>query len=172
MHSLLQWQSPLLPDEHGFLIERSVSPAVDDPSWEAVGTVVVNSRGEYGFSERLLPGTYYYRISAVNQDGTGYESKPVALEAIALSDSYTLAQNYPNPFNPSTSISFSLPASGHVTLKVYDSYGREIRTLVDGERVEGTHTVTFDASDLPSGTYLYKMQSGEFTLIKRMSFLK
>jgi hypothetical protein len=83
-----------------------------------------------------------------------------------------LNQNYPNPFNASTRISMWLPDSRAVTLKVYDLLGRHVQTLVDGETLEGSYTVTFDGTDLPSGIYFYRLQAGDFTDTKTLTLLK
>ena len=85
---------------------------------------------------------------------------------------FTLHQNYPNPFNPSTHITFSLKHSSVVTLKVFDGAGREVRTLVSATLVAGTYDVTFDASGLASGEYLYTLSSGGSRQTKNMMLLK
>ena len=85
---------------------------------------------------------------------------------------YYLAQNHPNPFNPSTIIQFGVPTSGHVTIKVSNLLGQEVRTLVDDFMAAGTHQVTFHAEGLPSGIYLYRMQSGSFIATKKLVLIK
>ncbi len=85
---------------------------------------------------------------------------------------YKLEQNYPNPFNPVTSILYSIPEAGNVKLVVYDMLGREISTVVNEFRKPGSYTVSFDASGLASGVYLYKMTSGDFTDTKKMTLIK
>ncbi len=85
---------------------------------------------------------------------------------------YELAQNYPNPFNPTTKIRFSIPFSGFVSLKIYDILGSEISALVQENLSEGIHEVDFDASNLRSGVYLYRIQSGSFNDIKKMILVK
>ena len=85
---------------------------------------------------------------------------------------YALEQNFPNPFNPDTRINFSLIESMHVQLTVYDMLGREIATLIDGPREAGSHEVTFNAGNLPSGLYLYRIQTPEGNASKIMSLLK
>jgi len=85
---------------------------------------------------------------------------------------FILGQNYPNPFNPSTKISFAMPKAGNAVLRVFDMQGREVATLVNGEMSIGNHEVTFDASRLTSGTYIYRLQAGEFTETKKMILLK
>ena len=89
-----------------------------------------------------------------------------------LSDSYKLNQNYPNPFNPATTIEFSLFKSGFVSLKVFDVLGQEVATLVDERKGVGNYLVTFDARDLPSGTYFYALSSGGFSEMKKMLLLR
>ena len=81
--------------------------------------------------------------------------------------------NYPNPFNPSTRISYSLPNSGYVSLKVYDILGREIETIVNEFQKAGTYAAHFDASNLASGIYFYELQVGnEFVETKKMLLMR
>jgi len=87
-------------------------------------------------------------------------------------ESFELGQNYPNPFNPTTLITYTMPESGQVTIRVYNMLGQEMATLIDGVQDAGQHSVTFDASDLPAGVYLYVMQSGSFTQTNKMTLLK
>lgn len=86
----------------------------------------------------------------------------------SLAADYYLDQNYPNPFNPSTQINYGLKESGFVTLKVYNILGNEVKTLVNGFRSAGNHTVNFDASDLSSGVYFYRLTTDNFTQIQKM----
>jgi len=87
--------------------------------------------------------------------------------------SFILSQNYPNPFNPITSIKYTIPSASRVSLKVYDILGREVKTLVDEEKSAGDHTVTFDGSNLPSGTYFYRLQANSgFVRTKKMVLVK
>jgi hypothetical protein len=72
---------------------------------------------------------------------------------------YALDQNYPNPFNPATKIQFSVPSTAHVSLKVFDVLGREIVSLLDGEKSAGKYSVDFNASNLASGVYFYRIQA-------------
>jgi hypothetical protein len=83
-----------------------------------------------------------------------------------------LSQNYPNPFNPVTSIKYALHLFDYVTLKVYDSKGNEVAVLVDGNQNIGTYSVNFDASDLPSGVYYYKLIANQFQETRKDGFDK
>jgi hypothetical protein len=87
-------------------------------------------------------------------------------------DHFVLEQNYPNPFNPSTTIGFSVPASGYVSLAVYDILGKHIATLVDQHLDGGRYTVNFSAPSLPSGMYFYRLRTASTAEIKRMMLLK
>jgi len=86
--------------------------------------------------------------------------------------SYELAQNYPNPFNPSTTIEYALPQASFVTLKVYNVLGEEVATLVAGDHAAGTFKAAWDASDMPSGVYFYRLQAGDFVQAKNLVILK
>ena len=83
-----------------------------------------------------------------------------------------LNQNYPNPFNPTTTISFSIPSSAFTSLKVYDILGNEVATLVNEEKPAGEYDITFDASALTSGVYLYRLNVGNISEMKKMILMK
>jgi len=101
--------------------------------------------------------------------GEPFES-PV--QASAAPQSFGLLENHPNPFNPATTISFQLPASGAVTLDVFSAAGQKVAQLVNGWREAGSHEVTFDASGMPSGIYLYRLTSGSLQAIGKMMLIK
>jgi hypothetical protein len=90
---------------------------------------------------------------------------------LAVSRGITMT-NYPNPFNPTTTISYQIPTDGHVTIKVFDILGRDVRTLVDEFKPAGSYTVQFDASRLASGIYFYSIHAGQYTALKKMLLLK
>ena len=86
--------------------------------------------------------------------------------------SYTLEQNYPNPFNPSTRINYSIPISGNVSLKIYDTLGKEVATLINEIKAPGNYAVVFDASSLASGVYIYVLKSNNSVQTRKMLLLK
>jgi hypothetical protein len=116
------------------------------------------------------PGTSYTalpNLRMILNTATGTENN-----ISVIPEKYSLAQNYPNPFNPVTKINFAIPKQGFVTLKVYDILGREIRSLVNEVKPAGNYSVDFNASELSSGVYFYRIESGSFTDIKRMVLIK
>jgi hypothetical protein len=105
-----------------------------------------------------------------------YVMKPDSITSVSDFNSegitYKLEQNYPNPFNPSTEISFSIPTAGNTSLEIYNILGQKVATLVNKELNLGLHKYQFDASNLSSGIYFYKLQSNNFTSIKKMMLIK
>jgi hypothetical protein len=85
---------------------------------------------------------------------------------------YELFSNYPNPFNPSTTIKYSIPQSSIVVIKIFDVIGNEIETLVSEEKSVGTYEVNWNAINIPSGIYFYKLQAGSFIETKKMVLMK
>jgi len=93
-------------------------------------------------------------------------------ERIELPKSYQLSQNYPNPFNLATNISFYLPQGSEVLLEVYNVLGEKIKTLINEYRSAGRYTETFNGAGLPSGIYIYRLTSGNFTASKKLILMK
>jgi photosystem II stability/assembly factor-like uncharacterized protein len=102
----------------------------------------------------------------------GTATPSIVKEEGTLPTSYTLYQNYPNPFNPTTTIMYDIPKNSKVVLKIYNSLGQEVKTLVDGFQNTGKYTVTFDASSIASGVYFYRLTTDSYTNIKKMMFIK
>ena len=101
-------------------------------------------------------------------------SPTVGINSISdiISDNFYLSQNYPNPFNPTTNLEFGISKLGFVSLKIFNSLGREVKTLVNEYKPAGNYSVEFDGSKLSSGIYFYKLSSGGFTDTKRMILIK
>ncbi|HMQ80076.1 MAG TPA: PQQ-dependent sugar dehydrogenase [Ignavibacteria bacterium] len=119
-------------------------------------------------------GYIYVMKYGFSDDGAIFRIKPpvngISNENIVKS--FNLMQNYPNPFNPLTSIKFELPGTGLVTLKIYNTLGMEIYTLVKETKQQGSYEVTWDASNFPSGVYFYELSVGGFTDRKKMVLIK
>lgn len=118
-------------------------------------------------SNRLTIGTHgrgAYRLTAPLVNVSNISSN--------IPDNYSLSQNYPNPFNPITKIKYTIKHSGIVTLKVYDALGRNVSTLVNQTQSPGTYEAIFDASNLTSGIYFYKLETGNYAETKKMMILK
>ena len=113
-------------------------------------------------------------ITGVDTNSIDYTPPAVLVESNPAQQplEFNLAQNYPNPFNPSTHIEFTLPTSCDVTLTVYDMLGKEVATLVNEARSAGTHSVTFDGTDLSSGVYFYKLDTGTDVQMNKMMLVK
>lgn len=109
--------------------------------------------------------TNMMQINYAEKYNSGIKSKDVPL-------AYSLQQNFPNPFNPSTIISYSLQKDGLVTLKVFDILGKEVATLVNERKAAGYYSIDFDASNLPSGIYIYSLTSANFISNKKLILLK
>ena len=169
---LLKWTTATEINNSGFDVERR-NP---NGEWKSIGFVpgagTTTENRTYNFSDKNLnKGKYFYRLKQIDFGGTYEYSKIVEVE-ITSPAKFELAQNYPNPFNPNTSISFTIPQSGNVKLSVYNLLGQEITTLVNEYREAGTYNIEFNATNLNSGVYLYKIESNGLTLTKKMTLLK
>jgi photosystem II stability/assembly factor-like uncharacterized protein len=109
--------------------------------------------------------------------GFGLWNRPLIITEVEKDENYfptdfLLSQNFPNPFNPSTSFEYRIPEWSFVSIKIYDVLGKELRTLVDEEKSAGIYKINFDAEDLPSGVYFYRIQAGSFIDTKKMLLLR
>ncbi|RQW09795.1 T9SS C-terminal target domain-containing protein [candidate division KSB1 bacterium] len=104
--------------------------------------------------------------------GTGKENPSLVETPDARPTEYSLSQNYPNPFNPATSVQFNIVKDGHVKLAVYNTLGKEIAVLVDKNMPAGSHTVKWQAEDLSSGVYFYRMTAGDYSATKKMILMQ
>lgn len=93
-------------------------------------------------------------------------------KAEETANSYKLEQNYPNPFNPVTKINYSIPKSSNVNISIYDILGQKVVSLVSEKQDAGKYSVDFDASELSSGIYYYKIEAGKFTSTKKMTLVR
>ena len=132
------------------------------------------------FSVTLISSLILPYITATATDDLGNTSEfslPIIITNIdeiekQIPTDYTLFQNYPNPFNPSTILSYQIPSSGHISLKIYDILGKEIKTLVNQKQQAGNYEISFDAKNLPSGVYFYQLKTKFNTMTKKMLLLE
>ena len=118
----------------------------------------------------------YSGLSALNWTSNVYFDSENLISSITntstIAENYKLEQNFPNPFNPTTTIKFSIPSSSFVKLSVFDIVGREVSTLVNEKLSAGSFEYNFNASELPSGVYFYKLSTNDFSEVKRMMLVK
>jgi hypothetical protein len=179
----LNWATATEVNNYGFEVERSevsdqrsvISGQLSE--WEKIGFVNghgnSNSPKEYSFTDpSVTSGSYAYRLKQLDNDGTFNYSSNVEVTIGQIPNDYSLNQNYPNPFNPETIISYQLPVSGNTSLKVFDMLGSEVATLVNEVQEAGTYDVSFNGKDLTSGIYFFRLQSGDFIKINKMTLMK
>ena len=169
----LFWKTETEVDNYGFDVERRF----DEKEWIKISFISghgnSNSPKEYSFSDKdLFAGgsKFQYKLKQIDSDGSFEYSDVVEVEVAP--DQYELSQNYPNPFNPTTTIQFSLPKQTQLKINLYNMLGEQIATIADGVYESGYHKITFNASSLPSGTYVYRLESSDFVQVKKMILLK
>jgi hypothetical protein len=141
------------------------SPADDGTGWSGK-SLYYSWTGEANGNHRLLHLNGSLWLAKVTGTVTDIHNKEIKPSEFALE------QNYPNPFNPATVIGYNVPSEEFVTLKVYDALGNEVASLVNEEKPAGTYSQTFNAANLPSGTYIYRLSSNSFSATKKMLLLK
>jgi hypothetical protein len=156
----------------GFQVERSK----DNESFKQItfvpGFGTTTEPKSYSYTDNSVnSGTYYYRLKQIDFDGSFSYSEVLEVN-FGLPTEFALEQNYPNPFNPTTTISYSIQELSFVTLKIYDVLGSEVTTLANEDKPAGNFEVEFDATGLPSGTYFYRIQAGNFVETKKMVLMK
>jgi hypothetical protein len=127
---------------------------------------------DYNFALAVSGSTYNFTGYRIIISWIPVSTTDAPTDGSTIVRSYSLSQNFPNPFNPSTTISYQLPTQIHVTLKVFDVLGREIATLVNSVEPPGYKSLTFDASQLPSGVYFYRLQSASYIETKKLVLLR
>jgi WD40 repeat protein len=173
----LNWITSSELNNSGFEIEKQVgSQQSPVGKWERIGFVegkgTTSETNHYSFEDRnLSSGIYKYRLKQLDFDGT-YEYSGIVEVEVIIPAAFSLSQNYPNPFNPSTTIEFQIPSDGFVSLKIYNSIGQDVTTLLNKHQSAGSYSITFSADKLPSGLYFYTLRSGEFSSTKKMLLLK
>jgi hypothetical protein len=173
----ISWQTATEVNNYGFEVERSEKQEARSEKWEKIGFVKgngnSNSTKNYSFTDNAVSksGKYAYRLKQVDNDGSFTYSQIVETD-VTVNLSYTLGQNYPNPFNPTTKISYTIPETGLVTLKVYNIVGEHVAELVNKTQEAGKYEIEFNGSSLSNGVYFYELKANGFTSVKKLMLLK
>ncbi len=185
----LTWQTATEVNNFGFNVERAsttlgtnLSFPGGERKWKTIGFVEgagnSNSPKVYSFNDKLMAnGKYVYRLKQIDNDGQFSYSKEIEVEVKILPVEFALYQNYPNPFNPITSIKYSIPSGDknemlNVSLKILNVIGNEVAVLLNEKKEAGNYEVKFDASQLSSGVYFYKLEAGNFSTTKKLILMK
>ena len=169
---ILNWTTATELNNLGFDIEKSL----DNITFEKIGFVpgygTTTESKNYNFSiSNISSQKSFYRLKQLDFDGTCGYSATLEVNGTTPTE-FLLKQNYPNPFNPSTKIGFTLPSENDVRISIYNLIGQKVAELVNSKFSAGSHSVNFNAANLSTGIYLYKIEAGNFTAIKKMQLIK
>ena len=168
----IKWTTATEINNSGFQVERKT----ENTEFISIGFVpgfgtTTEPKSYFFKDESAKSGTYTYRLKQIDYDGSFEYSNEVEIE-ISSPLEFVLEQNFPNPFNPTTKIRYSLKDGCDVALYVFDVLGNKITSLVNSYQNAGMYEVIFDGKNLSSGIYIYHLQAGEFTAIKKLILLK
>lgn len=173
----LKWETATETNNRGFEIQRSKNGNEFNTIGFVSGNGTTSQKVSYSFVDKAAQsGKFVYRLKQMDFSGAFEYSKSIEVD-LSTPKEFSLLKNFPNPFNPTTNLSFALPVESEVTLSVYNSVGQLIKVVAQGKYSAGTQNVVFDASDLPSGTYLYSISAKgsdgvEFIQTAKMLLLK
>ena len=173
---VLNWQTASEINNQGFEVQRNSGNGYEVLSF-VQGNGTSTQIHNYSYIDKsVAQGNYTYRLRQVDFNGSSEYSTTVEV-SVEIPKVFSLEQNYPNPFNPSTQINFSLAADSKVTLKVFNILGQEVQTLLNSNITAGPHSIKFNASNLPSGVYIYRIEANgvngsSFTAVKKMILTK
>jgi photosystem II stability/assembly factor-like uncharacterized protein len=172
----LKWTTKSEINSHSFEIERGSVLSNGEIVFSGIGKIIAAGNSvtskDYTFTDNnLAVSQYRYRIKMVDNDGKFKYSEVINVNIVAPSD-FSISQNYPNPFNPVTSIRYSIPENTNVKLSVYNIKGEFVKDLVDQFQAAGEYSVNVKGNDWASGIYFYKIETGKFSVIKKMVLLK
>jgi hypothetical protein len=173
--TLSQWQS-LGYDLHSIIADPEEQIFIDHTNGDF--HLLQNAQAVDAGTNLVLPTVFEDLDNTPRPQGSGFDigcyefTNATTVEEENIPESFQLFQNYPNPFNPTTTLSFVIGYSSFVSLKVYDVLGNEIATLVDEEKTAGKYEVSFNSTELPSGVYIYQLNSGNYIQTRKMVILK
>jgi len=173
----LNWATTTETNNQGFDIERK---SVNGAEWTKIGNVNGNGTTtearSYSFSDRANTGNFNYRLKQIDFNGNFAYYNLGNEVVVGVPSQYAISQNYPNPFNPSTKIDYDIPFDGKVSVLLYDLSGRQVGSLVNDVKTAGYYTVNFNASNLASGMYFYRINAegngNNFVSTKKMVLIK
>jgi hypothetical protein len=177
---ILIWEASSDPDPGDSIAVYTVILALDE-EFNTIADSLETTSTEIQFEDWTLDELYWWKVRATDTQGNStLSNQSWSFTVVSLSSpedellptEYALHQNYPNPFNPETTITFDLVDQRQVVLKVYNSLGQSVSTLISGSMPPGRHTIEFEATDLPSGLYFYQLEAGDFTAIKKMVLIR
>ena len=172
----LSWITATETNNQGFEVQKSNGGEFETIAF-VQGHGTTTEVQSYSYVDKdVNAGTYSYRLKQVDFDGT-FEYSNVIEADVPVPAVFALEQNYPNPFNPSTTINFKLAVDSKISLKVFDILGQEVATLVSGNFDAGSHTATFNAANVNSGVYMYRLEAtgtdgSNFVDVKKMILTK
>jgi hypothetical protein len=172
---VLDWLTGSEINNKCFEVERLVYKNEDLNNWVKIGSIDGNGTTtethKYSFKdEDLSDGKVKYRLKQFDFDGTFSYSNEIDVNLIPKE--FILHQNYPNPFNPTTNIEFTIPLKSQIKINVYNILGELIQTIANGLFEPGLHVIVFNAENLPSGIYIYQMETELSTQSRTMILLK
>lgn len=178
--AILAWDKSAAADFKYFAVYRSTTPGVSTS-----GTPLASTSSPQYSDAAVVSGTvYYYKITAFDFSGNqSNASNEVSLlvtevgEGAGIPTEYALRQNSPNPFNPTTRIAYDLPQAAHVSIQIYNTLGMKVATIVDHDQPAGYYSIVWNGRDnqgasVASGIYIYKMEAGNYTSVKKMMLIK
>jgi hypothetical protein len=174
---ILNWQTATEVNNYGFEIERRIVNGEQTVNtWQKIGSVAgngtSNTQHNYSYTDNnATTGSYVYRLKQIDNDGTFKYSQSVEVTA-QVPAQFALEQNYPNPFNPSTTFHFALPVAGDVKLVILNILGQEVAEVVNKHLAAGTYDYSWNAKNLSSGIYFFKLTTNQFSSVRKMMLLK
>jgi hypothetical protein len=182
---VLSWKTLTETNNYGFYVQRKADADANYtelafvPSAASDGTTITPQQYKYTDKSLGAAGKYQYRLKQVDRSATFSFTEPITVN-VTLADvaevaprKFQLLQNYPNPFNPSTQVKFSVENTTHATMKIYNMLGAEVATIFDGMAEAGRYYhATFDARNLASGVYIYRLVADKKVDVKRMLLIK